>query len=585
MPNIIRKPESIKVLDLVSMIRQNKVSLPDFQREFVWHPKQMALLVESILMHYPTGTPMFLKYDLNLTMGKRSFVGTDPSAFTPEHYVIDGQQRLFTLLKLFTTPENLAPLDSLEHNGKYYKIYYHANTRPDTFEIDEDKPTFICPEVFPHEKHVHAEEDEHYLSLGKRRLIPIEFIASEPHTDMWLKKALGHVSNETREACKENILEVRRRIETYTCNIEKIESKLRPEDHYKIFQLLNEAGTDLTVFDLLVAKLSPLGINLRTLWKKCQADYPGFKKNNFDLDPTYILRTISLIKRTKNEDDESQPTCTKKDLKHLYREYKTDAQWAASRFENDWGTACRYINESLEDFRLRYGAISKKYVPYSPMIVTLAAIKWWYDQQHYNQKYRFRVQDKLDKWYWGSVFGQEYESSTDTVIANHYYNLRKWIPPFGNRIIPKEINFKMTNKSEIKEMIQEITTSADARYKAIICLPLRGDSKAKDIYSEAYLESKCLQDHHIFPRAFLKKSGYSDNELINNVANRMLITSTTNTSISDQSPYEYLKHVKRSTTLSKHHLFKEIFIENMSFEDFVDERTDRLSADVYRLVN
>ncbi len=126
MTNIIRDVEQVKITKLISRIDQDKVCLPDFQRDFVWTPKQMAKLIESVIRQYPIGTLMFLRADLNQKFGRRSFKGTNEKFLAPEYYVIDGQQRLNTFYNLIRQPGNFEPFEPFPYNGKNYKIFFNA---------------------------------------------------------------------------------------------------------------------------------------------------------------------------------------------------------------------------------------------------------------------------------------------------------------------------------------------------------------------------------------------------------------------------------------------------------------------------
>jgi len=57
----------------------------------------MAKLIESIIHQFPIGTLMFLKYDENSNLGKRSFTGNSGN-FEPDYYVIDGQQKIVNIV-------------------------------------------------------------------------------------------------------------------------------------------------------------------------------------------------------------------------------------------------------------------------------------------------------------------------------------------------------------------------------------------------------------------------------------------------------------------------------------------------------
>lgn len=575
MANINREVDQKKITDLISEINQDNICLPDFQRDFVWKPEQMAKLIESVIRQYPIGTLMFLKADSNQTFGRRSFKGTNEEFFTPQYYVIDGQQRLNTFYTLIRQPEKFEPFDPFDYNGKNYKVFFNARTNIERLQSPDEEKTFI--EAVRIEK----DEKEDYKKQGKKdkkRRIPLEFILNEKYVNEWINIALEHVSENERETCKRNILNVKYYLERYECVIEKVENKLNAKDHYSMFQLLNEAGTDLTIFDLLVAKLNRIGVNLRKLWKESQENHYLLK--SYDLDPVYILKTISLISGTKN--DEKYPTCSKKDLINLHKNYSDNN--GAREFEKDWKDACEYLNKALKDMKNYYGVCNKKYIPYSPMIITLASIKWWIDEiKEYDQVYKSSINKKIDRWYWGSIFNSAYDKRTDNVISSHYQALRSWIGPKGQSKIPRDINFKK-NKNEIHKMLNDIESSADARYKAIICLPLRDSINAKDIYSNEFLQDSQLHDHHIYPRKFLEEAGIKERDKINNIVNRMLITDATNLTIKDNNPYDYLEIVEYNS-LEKHFLFRTIVAKNLDYNEFCEKRRETICNYIYELLN
>lgn len=570
----IRDVKRPKIAKLITSVNSDKICLPDFQRNFVWTEKQMAKLIESVIRQYPIGTFMFLKSDANLNFGKRSFKETEQETFKPDYYVIDGQQRMLTFYRLLRKPNSFKPFEPIPCNGKNYKIFFKVTTNISNLPFDIDEPSFVIPEK--------TDEDEidDYEWQGKERMIPIEFVRCEEYTKKWLKKALGHIKAKNRNKYLRNIHDAKIRIEGYRCVVEKVETKLKPMDHYNMFQLLNSAGTDLTTFDLLVAKLNPIGVDLRKLWAKSQDDFPELKK--YDIDPEYVLKVVALIRGTSDAEESGEYDktieCRQTDLKALYKKY-SEKKNNKKLFLEDWDSACNYIEKALNDMRDRYGVVNKRYIPYSPMIVTLAAIKWWFEKlERYDQRFKGNMQRKINWWYWGSIFNNSYSRGTDGKISSHYVALRKWLRPRGRQ--KEEIKFWLY-KYQIQEMIDRIKSSADARYKAIVCLPLtRG---AKDIFSKEFLNTK-LHDHHIFPRKFLEEHNIHDRDDINNVSNRMLITDKTNQEIKKKSPYDYLKNVK-SKELDNHFLFKEIVTKRINFEEFCEKRKKKIYNYINELVN
>ena len=574
------------ISDLINKMKRDYICLPSFQRDFVWNPKQMALLIESVIRHYPIGTFIFLRYLENRDLGKQSFVGTDPNAFRPKYYVIDGQQRLRTFWIAVNKPNRFIPTGTVEHKEKKYKIYLRLDTDISRLPIYVDKPSFVVPE--------RTEEDdkENYEWQANAKLIPIEFVLDDKLVRKWFKRAFTKSRKSltaTQRRYLKNVLEIRKRILTYKCPVEYIIKKLKSRDHTNIFKLLNTAGTDLTTFDLLNAQLSNAHINLRELWSNAIKENDMFELYCFD--PIQVLKVLLLIRQTKNKD--KNPTCTQKDLNSLHKIYKIpdyylDYQFDQNesmefrrQFKEDWKEACKYASKALEAIQRDFGACQKKYIPYTPMIVTLAAIEWW--RRDYDQRFQGRMKERIKQWYWGSIFQKAYEAATDNVISHHYKSLIEWLQPGNGKKIPSEIRFKM-GKKDIEKAMDDIESSGDARYKGILCLPLVNN--ATDIYSYEFL-SRDLHDHHIFPKKCKEaKSGEIEEYEINNVINRMLITDKTNQEIKNKSPYVYLdEKCCTGANLRNHFLFKEIVTEKLTYRQFYKARKKRIVNRLYSLIN
>ncbi|MGB9622279.1 MAG: DUF262 domain-containing protein, partial [Candidatus Bathyarchaeia archaeon] len=76
----------IKPLDLVRMIENGEIDIPELQREFVWSNQQVRDLAESIYNRYPIG--LITLYKVPKDMAERP--GT-------RYWVLDGQQRILSL--------------------------------------------------------------------------------------------------------------------------------------------------------------------------------------------------------------------------------------------------------------------------------------------------------------------------------------------------------------------------------------------------------------------------------------------------------------------------------------------------------
>lgn len=301
---------------------------------------------------------------------------------------------------------------------------------------------------------------------------------------------------------------------------------------------------------------------LRDLWNECQKRYPII--NEYQLDPTYLFKVMALIHKYQIGDAVS---CKNKDIRGLPKSYRESHN---RQIRSDWEDACRFTVAALQNMRDDFGAVQKKYIPYAPMIITLAAIKWWIHKEGFSERSKGRMQDKIRKWYWGSIFAKAYEKSTDNIVSQHFNGLCQWLAKPSGRMRMKSA-VKMSYGDVHKTINKKITSSSDARYKALLCIPLV--NRAPDIYSNTILSSSVLHDHHIFPKKCreIMRGGIKD-EFVNHISNRMLITDKTNMEIKNQSPSQYASKISRS--LLKKHLLP----TNISRIDFYDFRYQRIGA-------
>ncbi|WP_412169361.1 DUF262 domain-containing protein [Curtobacterium flaccumfaciens pv. flaccumfaciens] len=89
---------SFSVSDMVRMIDDGVIGLPDFQRDFVWPPSQVAALLDSVGRGWPIGTLLLVPPVPELAM--RPIDGAPSLRSDRVRYlVLDGQQRLTALYR------------------------------------------------------------------------------------------------------------------------------------------------------------------------------------------------------------------------------------------------------------------------------------------------------------------------------------------------------------------------------------------------------------------------------------------------------------------------------------------------------
>lgn len=92
------KPETMRFDALMFNIRDDKIRIPDFQREFVWDLSQIISLLDSVYQHFPIGSFLFWETDDDILAYRRiGEVELRHDTKKGAQYVLDGQQRLTSL--------------------------------------------------------------------------------------------------------------------------------------------------------------------------------------------------------------------------------------------------------------------------------------------------------------------------------------------------------------------------------------------------------------------------------------------------------------------------------------------------------
>ena len=99
--------------------------------------------------------------------------------------------------------------------------------------------------------------------------------------------------------------------------------------------------------------------------------------------------------------------------------------------------------------------------------------------------------------------------------------------------------------------LRDVTPRQRSIYRGAICLILGRGTGARDFHTQAVITRKLLEaegidDHHIFPAAYLESRGVNSVRERDCVLNRTLIDRTTNQVIGDRAPSEYLGTIRRT---------------------------------------
>ena len=565
MSEIYAYTNQTRLKKLVEQVNSGELVLPQFQRSFVWDPRDIKSLIVSVVNNYPAGSILQIRYTQK-HFDVRNFENVTKPPEQATYMILDGQQRLTSLHNAFYGKGKHLFYVKVQYllDGKDIEASICTKPRSDKTEKQmNDQMTQVNTRELPISLFIKGAELSKWIEVASETIAKKEFDDPANSTDM------HQLVKEHRHRFEKVLVPIREAIEKYQFPVLSLAENSTAEAICIIFETLNNTGVKLRVFDLLNARFFPYGINLRELWETAKRNYPIFRE--FKVDPYQLLQSISALAS-------KSASVTRKSVLDLNFDRRT--------FETYWDGVCKSMAEVLSMLQTQCGVLSHKWLPYSTILVTLATVVHELPiDKVVESATRIKI---IKKWFWLSCFGQRYQQSSNAQISSDIPKLRDWIKTGKSYL-------ELDDNDISEEVIRATTRRQSAVYRAIMCTIVSSGSKdfytGKPINSSILIEQK-IDDHHIFPSAFLKKHSFNQDQ-IDCIVNRTLIDATTNKSIGDLPPSRYLAKIQNaqgdsiSSDTFQSHLVNDQAMDAMkedNFEEFCNARIKLIRERVRKLM-
>lgn len=580
----VSKNESIK--NMIESLEKGIIALPQFQRDFVWDITRTYDLFDSLIKDIFIGSIIYGKPSFEITtreIDKRPRKGkkeklkiesfsvekikakTDSDGF---RIILDGQQRITSLYRA---------LNDID------KVWFIAKNESDYDENDrhekkiKDKPfKDRTLEEILHE--VSGEEDSGRLSIklgDVYQMIDKSFREQYVMDNFFNKlKCSSDLSKSDRQAMFDNYLFCRDKIRSIITGENRLLSyyllDMSIDKFALFFERSNSKGLTLDFTDILAAKLYS-GFKLRDKIEQFEDNNSNFKEY---FNKEIIVRTIAyIVGEGKKKIDRAFI------LKELTHEH----------FNQYWDQVCKWYMEALNFLYGNHFIISQSWTPYENMLIPLMIFRkaLGNDFSQMND-----IQSKfIHYWYWSSIFSQRYTGASNEVIikdANYMQRIAR------NEKISEKAYFNRLAKLQITkyEDIFDYSKKGNAVYKGILNLV---NYKSKGLIGwknsdKLNFNDSRLEDHHIFPKNYMKKKFSNNQDAIDkteSVVNRTLIPKIENIKIGDKTPSSYLKELKKENPnlekSLKNHLISVKILEGI-YDDYYDNFYEERAKEIYRII-
>ena len=514
----------MNVEELMKDVCKGAAVLPDFQRHFVWEPEDVRELLVSVLGNYFIGSMLILEhfkddspFALTLVEGVEK-VNRDARIQSIVKILLDGQQRTTALFYALYEPD--LPLKNRKSPYKFYLDLEKA--------LNEAWNDAVIA--------VNINDKRKFSEVNKKTdIIPFSLLQD-----------FGILVNKFKD--HPNLNEISKLVNNFMNYQIHIVSLPRDTDLEKIvetFERINRTGEPLSIFELLTARLYKHKIKLRAILETTKAKYRFLDY----VTPEFILKTITLIRDKEPKRGNI---------------LKLDPQ----NFKEDWESATQSLEDAYKrvvDIKNGYGVLDfKKWMPYTTMLVPLASMLHFLKTNGLESPKNY---EKIDAWYWISIFLNRYDQAVDTTSKSDLDAIIEWIDEENK--IPE-----FTQSFDFDTIDLDVDKQTSAIYRGVISLIVPAGALDFKTGQPPQFGKERIQDDHIFPKSLYNR---------NLVTNRTLIS--TNAEKANKPPSEYFNERLKEhgdaklKEILKSHLIPDDALESLLKDDldgFLEKREEAI---------
>lgn len=527
-----------KVEDLLSDVKNGRIGLPDLQRPFVWKDNKVRELLDSMMKGYPIGYIMLWASPEDYE--NTGYIGKNDKIYKqPDDLVIDGQQRLTALLAAMYG----VTIKDKDYKERKIRISFNPLTR----EFDVWTPAFERnPEWISEISSVFMADQEHNISKLRKAYI-------RKVNEGRVKNGESELTDDEEDIVEQNINDLLN-LNIYSLPTLKINSKADEEDVADIFVRVNSGGQNLTEKNFIETLIAVYDnavhdkINKFCAESRIPANGTSFNQI-LQVDPSHLirmavgvgfrrarLRYAYMLLRGKDLKTGEITQDVRQDNLRIFKEALDEVtnlnNWHA--FMNIFASA-GYLKGNL--------VASSNAVVFSYVLYLIGK----YDYKVPSLK----LQKIICKWIFMSTITGFYTGATESEVEKQFADLRDVsnadeFVAYLNAVIANKFTGDYFEYSLPAELNSSSATSP-AWYGYIAAINVLGTPM---LFSTAPLsqyfvlgtsgDKNSVDKHHIFPKHYLEKIGYSNDRDRNQIANFTYLDYATNIDISDNPPIEYV---------------------------------------------
>ena len=520
------QPQSKKYEVLFTGIDSGQIKIPKFQRDFVWGNDQTAKLIDSIIKGYPIGT--FILWKTREELRSVRNVGNIELPEAPKgdavHYILDGQQRITSL---YAVRKGIL-FDREGETIDYKQISINLEQEPgDSDQIVSVEPLDGVISISVHK-----------LLTGKVMEFATNYAPYLEKIDTYRSRLLGYDFSTVV-------------IEDYPIDIA-----------CDVFTRINTGGTELTLFEIMVAKTfdNARGFDLAEKYQNLidsNGNHKDLEDANFDTIPSVtVLQCVAacLVGQIRRKD--------------ILKIAKDD-------FINIWDEVVDSLFTAVDFIRTYLRIPVSQLLPYNSLLIPIT----YFFFKNKNKQPTNKQGKLISQYFWWVALSNRFSSAVEAKMTQDMERINQILVEKQPSYRGEEVNLSMDN------LRYKWFSTGDAFCKAILCLyayhiprSFKDDSIVQ--MDNSWLKASISKNyHHFFPKAFLRNKGLP-NWQINTILNITIVDDHMNKrEIRANPPAKYMKtfrkgNKKLAETMTSHLIndLDTFGIWDNDYETFLEER-------------
>lgn len=508
----------MKISTILDQIDFGSIALPKFQRGYVWNRDQVRNLMRSLYLKHPIGSLLFWETRSEGAQAR----GDSALPLGSVKLLLDGQQRITALYGII---RGMAPPFFDGKVESFTGLHFH---------IDGEVFEFYAP--------IKMKDDPLWIDVTKLMKSGIGEFINEPA----LQENLN--TNINRLNAIYNIREID--LQYYDVTGEDMTIDVVVD----IFNIVNSGGTKLSKGDLALAKVC---VDWPTAREEMKLRLAKWRGAGFYFKLEWLLRNVNTIVTGE---------ALFSALKDVDR----------ANIEEGLKRAEKCIDTLLNMASARLGLDHDRVLGSKGAFPLMAR----YLENRGGHLSDHRERDMLLYWYVQTLLWGRYAGSTESTLNRDLHLIEN-----GSDSLDLLINELRKNRGDLRLNPNDFTGwSLASRFYPLLYMLTRV-CHAKDWDTGAELSNYLLGNmnrlelHHIFPKAQLRKQGYSISEA-NAIANFTFLTKETNIRVSDKLPIDYIPvfNDKQPGVFESHWIPMERRLWQIeNYREFLEERRNLLA--------